>query len=738
VAHLDGGFHRPIVADSVALRDAKGALVFSATRVEILSDWFSLGALRGQVRVGRLSVTRPLLHLVEARDGSWNLNRLFSSGARGATAGPSTLTLNFDSIAVTDGRVELVQPDTGAKGVKRRTFDHVQLAAGATRAVDPAHRDGDALIRQLSFAVDAPPFTVRSLQGRLRWWRDSLAFEAPSVQLTASRGSATGSVAWGGKGDPRVSVRAEIDPLVITDVAWISPLLPRSGRGRTALHVYSTGTHGGFAYALSDLDLRASQSRLTGSLVASTGDSVEIRDLRLDARPIDLALVREIFGANLPKPPWSGWVEGTIRGAGGPLSALRLDSIALLWHDARVTGATGRLQIGGTIDASATPAVMHDLAIAFSDLDVRTLGAVSRAADSLHGTLDGRVVLEGPTPDFKFHDLVVRHSDGALARSLLHGEGRFATDVNTQWLEAALVLDSIMPGTLLRDRTTVPLRGVLTGTLDARATGDTVAFESLLHAGAGTMRFTGTSLLDSTRTSLHGHAALSAFDPRTVIARRDIPRLFLGGRADVDIEGPAASPDAHVLLALDTTSRIGGSPVRFGTVRAGFDSAGFHVDTAELQAADWELSARGRLARTGATHDTLLLRARFAEADSLRTLLLDTAGKALLDTLHGALTVGGTLIGSLDAFSLDGLIGVHDASRGALHVRDLIGTARLTNLPDHATGTVAVTANTVGTATFQTTGLHADAALRDGRTARLQLTAESGDSLGLRLTGDGV
>ena len=736
VAHIDGGFRTPIVADSVTVSDASGTVALSATRVELETDLWS--ALRQQVRVTRLTLTHPFVHLEEGADGRWNLGRIFSSGAATTPSGRSALSVNIDGVTITDGRFELVQRETGTGRVTRRTFDHVEIALGPTRAVDPVRTDGDAFIQRLAFDLNEPPVRLRSLTGRLRWWKDSLALDVPSFQLPASHGAMNGVVAWGVPGDTKVDLRATIDTLVVSDVTWISPLLPKTGRGSTKLHVHNGAGRGVMAYALSELDVQADQSRIGGSLTAEVGGGTALRDFALEAKPVNLALVRDMFGADIPKKPWAGYVEGKIRGPGGPLSALVFDSIALTWHDARVPGATGRVYVGGTIDASATPTVLHALAIDFAALDIRTLGAVTATADSLHGALDGRVVLDGPVKDFRFHDLVAHHSDGDLPRSRISGEGRFATDVRTQWLEANLVLDTIMPATLLRDRTALPLRGMLTGTFAARATGDSMTLASLLHLGAGTVQFDGTTRLDSTRSALSGRAVLTAVDPRLLIDRRDIPALRLSGTADLTVEGPVHATETHVLLALDTTSLIGGSHVRYASVRAGFDTSGFHVDTAELHAADWAVSARGRLARTGATHDTLSLTARFAEADSLRSLLLDSAGKAMLDTLHGAFTASGTLVGSMENFSLDALAGVHDASKGAVHVRDLIATARLANLPDKGTGTASVTASTISSGTFSTTGFHADAAIRDGRTARLQMSVESGDSLALRVTGDGV
>ncbi len=735
VAHLDGGLQRPIVADSISLRDAAGAVVLSADRVMIASDWFS--AIRGRVHVSLLTLTRPFARIEQARDGSWNIARMFASPSSGAPGGASTLSVVIDSVAVTDGRFELVQPDTGTRRVQHRTFDQLQLALGVTHAVDPSRAGGDAQVRQLSFALSDPPVSLRSLAGRAQWGKDSVALDLPSIRLAASHGTARGVVSWAGKGGTRIDIRAAFDTMAIADVAWISPMLPADGVGRTSLHVHTTAAHGEMAYALTELDLRAAHSRLTGALTAIVGHGVEIRDLALEAAPVDLALVRVMMRADVPKAPWAGWVEGSIHGAGGPLSALRLDTIALTWHDARVPGATGHVLIGGTVDASASPAALHDFSVEFSAFDVRTFGAVAKGADSLHGTLDGRVVLDGPTANLGFHDLLLRHSDGGLPHSQLRGAGRFSTDLTTQWLEASFALDTIAPGTLLRDRTALPWRGFLHGTLGVRATADTVTMESLLQAGDGTARFTGRTVLDSTQASLSGRAVLTAFDPRALIARRDIPVLTLGGTADVTLEGPANSSDLHVLLTLDTASRIGGSHVRYGSVRAGLDATGFHVDTAELHAADWELSARGRLARTGTSTDTLTISARFAAVDSLRTLLLDTAGKALLDTLHGAVTAKGTLAGALDDFTLDALVGVHEATAGAVRVHDLIGTARLARLPDHATGTVAVTTSGVSSGSLAATGFHLDAALLDGSDARVTMTAESGDSLALRATADG-
>ena len=735
LAHLDGGFGSPVVADSLTLLDAKGALAMKAARITVDVDLWR--AVRGDARIRWLLIDHPEARLVQDRDGRWNIDRIFASG-RPASTSPSAMRVTLDSAEVREGRLELVQPDSGTKRDTHRVFSGLSVALGSTRIMDPAVAGGDALLKRLAVVIDAPPVTLPLVAGRVRWWKDSLALDLPELRLGVTHGRMTGRVSWAAKGEARIDLQATLDTIAVKELAWMSPLLPKSGTGSTELRVRNAAERGALAYELTKLDLRASQSRLTGALTAVVGRTVSIRDLALTAQPIDVALLHELFGESMPKKPWDGFVEGTVRASGGPLRAMVFDTIALTWHDRHAKGAMARLTISGVVDASGPQTVLHDFAVRFADMDTRVAGAVTPAADSLHGTLRGSLVLEGPTNNLRFHDLVAWHTDGLLQPSRVSGAGRIASDVTTPWLEATLSLDTIAPATLLRGRTEVPLRGVLTGTLDVRATGDTVHLESALRAGNGRARFTGRTVLDSTQLIITGSAQLSNVDPRVLFARRDIPALRLDGSAAVNVDGPATMPDAHILLHLDTTSIIGASRVRMGTVRAGFDSTGFHVDTAELHAADWQLSARGHLARRGESADSMTLRLQFAAADSLRSLLLDSLGRAVLDSLHGALTADGALVGSMESFRARGTIGVRDARRGDVGVRNLIGRVSLDRLPSNATGAVSLLADVVTIGGFATNDVGVTTTITDGRTAAFAAHARSGDTLSLAVRGTGV
>ncbi|HVT38434.1 MAG TPA: translocation/assembly module TamB domain-containing protein, partial [Gemmatimonadaceae bacterium] len=477
------------------------------------------------------------------------------------------------------------------------------------------------------------------------------------------------------------------------------------------------------------------KSRLTGGLTAGVGHGVAITDIALNLEPLDLDLVRELLGDSIPRKVWQGTLTGSIRGRGGPLDALRVDNAQVTFVDRRANGAISHASFSGQLDL-ARKSVLHGFDVRLQDLDIRTLGAVNRAADSLHGFLTGRVVLEGPTRDLAFHDLDLTHVDGDFPRSHVRGQGRLATDVNTRWLDATLSLDTIALATLARGRTSFPLRGILRGTLELHATRDTMSIDAKLRAGEGTVTFTGASLLDSVRTWLRGSATLQAFDPRVLISRKEIPFLRLDGTALVQLDGHARRTEGHVDIALDSTSRIGDSRLTFARVRSGVDSTGFHVDTAEVHAVDWRVSARGSLARTGVTSDTLRFKAEFDSLTALRSIVLDSTGASLADSLHGAATAAGVLVGSLDTLALTADFGVRNGRYGSLTIRRASGHAALERLPSAATGVLAFTADSAAYGSFAASRVQARADVRGGRTGHVTADIASSDTVSTRFVAD--
>ena len=732
IGSFNGGLDGHFVVDSLVLYDDRGAVGASASHVE--ADAALAGLFRNDVHITRFLLVRPYL-LLEQKGSVWNISRFFPPRAPGVTAVRSTLGVSLDSAEVRDGRLVLVMPDSLPRlpGV-RREFNRLQLVLGPTRLVRPGTSGGATAVRRLATEMTLPPASLRAVAGTVRWWPDSLALDFPQFRLPASHASVRGRIAWPARGRVQLDLRAHADTLSLADIAWVSPLVPKQGAGSTDLHVHTVaGKSGDIAYSLSNLDVRATRSRLTGGFTVTPAKIVTVTDLALGFQPLDLDLVREMFGDSVPKNIWQGALTGTVRGPGGPLSALRIDEAQLMFDDRRVVGARSHVTIAGVLDVQSKPSALHDFGVQIADLDIRTLGAVVGSADSLHGVLTGRLTLDGAVNDIGFSGLSLSHVDGDRARSHVSGEGRLATDQATHWLDATLVLDTIAVATLARDRTTVPLRGIVHGTLELHATRDTMAIDALLRAGDGSATFVGKMLLDSSRTWVSGHSTFRGVDPRVLIALKTIPVLRLDGSADVLVDRDAHRGEGHVDLALDTTSVIGVSRVVLGQVRAGVDSAGFHVDTAEIQARDWRVSARGRLARTSATRDTLRFAVAFDSLAPLRALLLDSAGTALGDSLHGAFGAEGTLVGSLDTLALSATYSLRDARWNGVTIHLATGSAELSGLPATATGALTLTADGFSAGGYTASRVQARADVRGGREGRVTLDAASGDTLRARL-----
>ncbi len=726
-----GGLAGTFAVDSVALRGKDGALVFASGRIEAAGD--IRGMLQGKVRLTRVLLNRPYLSLAQRRDGSWNISKLFGPKIKQTTK--STLEVVLDSAEVRDGHIALAMLDTvPAFPLVRHNFTRLQIVLGRTRAVHPDTSGGRAPLRHLSVEIDRPPVSIKELTGTVQWWSDSLALNFPTLRLPGSHASLAGTIVWAKKGPAIINLRANADNIALNDIAWMTTLIPKSGgTGSALVHIHNAPNPRDLAYDITKMDMRAAKSQITGGFTAVAGRAVEINKLDLTLQPLDLDLVREIFGDSVPKKIWQGQLAGTVHGPGGALSNLTFDQIALTFTDQRAKGAVSHVMLAGAIDVKSKVAELHGMQVQLQDLDLHTLGAVSKMADSLNGKLTGSLVLDGPTKDIRFHDMLIWHVDGDLPRSRISGAGHIASDVTTHWLDADISLDTVAVATLARGRTTEAMRGTARGYLGLHALLDTMAIDARLVTGHGpdssTFHFDGATLLDSTRTWVRGLLTMTAFDPHAYLERKNIPVLKLTGTADIDFTGDKRHNEKHADVALDTSSVIGDSKILFAEAKLGLDSSGFHVDTAEIRAPDWQLNARGRLAHDSAKVDTLKIAATFARLAPLRALWLDSLGQSFADSVRGAVSFAGTLTGSLDTLRIDADFGAQDIRWNTITLARAVGHAAVTGLPKRATGLVTLTADSATTAGFTLTRMHARADIRNGDAARLRIDGTSGDTL---------
>jgi translocation and assembly module TamB len=728
---LDGGLAGKFAVDSIALRDKDGALVFASGRVEAAGDVW--GMVQGKVRFTRVMLTRPYLLIAQAKDGSWNVSKLF--GPKIKQTSKSTLEVILDSAEVRDGHIALAMLDSvPTLPLVRHEFTKLNLVLGRTRAVHPDTSGGRAPLRHLSVEIDKPPVSIKDLVGTVNWWSDSLALDFPTLRLPRSHASLAGTINWANKGPAEIKLKANADSVALADIAWMTTLIPKSGGSGSALvSIHNAANPRDLAYEITKMDLRATKSRVGGAFTVVAGQNVDINNLNLTLQPLDLDLVREIFGDSVPKTIWQGQLAGTVRGKGGPLSRLTFSEIALTFTDQRYRGAVSHVTLAGAIDVKSKVAELHGMKVSLRDLDVHTLGAISKTADSLNGKLIGSLVLDGPTKDVRFHDLLIWHVDGDLPRSQISGAGHLASDVTTHWLDADLSLDTIAVATLARGQTTEALKGTAHGYLGLHALLDTVAIDMRLVTGRGPdssqVHFDGATLLDSTRTWVRGLLTMTAFDPRAYFERKNIPVLKLTGTAEIDFSGNKIHSDKHADVVLDTSSVIGDSKIEFAQAKLGMDSSGFHVDTAEIRAPDWKMNARGRLAHDSTKIDTLYLSASFARLAPLRALWLDSLGKSFADSVRGAVSFAGTLIGSVDTLRVDADFGAQDIRYNTVTLTRAVGHAALSGLPNRATGLITMTADSAAAAGFTVTRMHARADVTNGDAARFRIDGTSGDTL---------
>jgi translocation and assembly module TamB len=491
-----------------------------------------------------------------------------------------------------------------------------------------------------------------------------------------------------------------------------------------------TAQGGALRYEVRAFSVAAGTSRVSGAFAVTPGRRTEVRGLNLTFAPLDLALLRATLGDTILKPAWRGALDGRLVGRGGYLDSLVIDSVRVRYTDARVGGAQSRLSATGVINAAGLTMRLNAFRLSLDSVDVRTLGAAVRAADSLRGTVVGGLVLHGPTDNIEFHSMRLRHIDGDLAPSVVSGSGRLASDPRTRWLDAMLSLDTVTIATLAHGGTETALRGAVWGTLALSAVGDTMTLDARLRAGDGSVAVAGTTLLDSLRTRLALTGRMAALDPRLFTVRRDVPAMSLTGALHATVSGDVNRPDMHLEVTLDTASRVGDSRIAGGVVRVGRDSSGLHVDTAHVRADTWFVEARGSLAAAGESNDSLAFAVAFDSLGALGALLLDSTGAPRFATLEGRLrSDSGVARGSFERLAVGARVGVAHLRVGDVTVRSAVGSLDLTGLPDRGAGRLRGTLDTTRVAGYLLDRASVEAVVDSGTHARVTATVTSGDTV---------
>lgn len=721
---------RSAALDSISLRDADGTPILSTGALEVsfaIAPLFDREVYLRAVRIERLRFA-----LRQDTSGTWNVAQI---GARGDSAdlerrAPEPWRVRLDTLTLVDGTVSITRPDSlPTLPLRQSTISGIGLALGATDIRTDGSR-GTVTLAQLAFDSDNPPIGVRRATGTLALFADSLQLDLPIIALDESRLALAGAIGWGTPdADTRFDLLLRADTVDLSELAWASDLVPAEGQASAIVRITNAPERGALRYTVTDFDVAATDSRLRGRLLVDVGDELAIRDLDATASPLDLRLVRELFGDSSPPPPWDGALRGRVRATGGPLARWRLDPSTLEFEDRRIGGARSRFTLAGVLDLSAQPTAFTPLTVVVDSMDVRTAGGVTEIADSLRGFLAGRVELRGPLDNVRFSDLDLVHTDGARPRSVVRGDGRIASDTSSTWLEARLALDTIGVASFGRAFTPEVLQGRMHGTLHVSARGDSVALDLALSGQGADIAFVGATSLDSTRLVLQGDLSVWALDLSRFLPELTLPAHRLTARTRLGIDGPAEEPTGPMRIVIDSTSELAGITLREGLADLVLEPGGIRVDTLVLAGPIGRADARGRLSRDPTLRDTLRFTAVLDSAQLLRGFLSDSLQATWADSLGGRAQVSGIALGSLDTLDVRMLVTADSLWAGSYRVTRLESELLLDGVPSTTRGLATFDLAGASGLGFPIHRLSAEATVRDAKWADVSFRMIAADTL---------
>lgn len=761
LGRLTGSFLTDLRTDSLEIRDRDDSVFVATGPIRITFDPRDI--LDGRIIIRTAELTRPRFTMRRGFDGKWSHDRLWPRRNAGRSGRPRAARSAFGSVIVveqaraSDGRFTLQmpwQPSDSLRGARRDsaiaaalaneghvtrrdgpdrylrhwTWSDIELDLPRVRLSWPDSAGRLFEIRRLDVTESNPPFRFKELAGTVRWLGDSVWFDVPSFRLPGSVARGEGKIVWGSRLPMRYQAHIESDSVALADVAWIDESIPTEGGGRMVLDIANArGDLRVLEYAISSMDVRSHRSRLRGRMTWGIGGPVTVlRDVDLEAAPLDFALLERFYRQPLPFP-FDGTFTGRVRARGGRLDRFVVDEVRTTYRDRNVPGAVSRASGRGELDVlrpSLTTFRGFDLTL--DRLDLRTLQALDPDFPRLGGTLAGSARLDSVWLDVRASDADITHRDDAAAEvatapvdggppsaaarsdhSRLRGRGRLTTgeDRLSYELEAAALPLSFT--TLARSYGVIPLRGDFSGPLRVRGSLDSLFVIADLVGESG--RVEADLRVDGERPGYRvtGRASATALDPRRAFDHARAPIGDLNTRLALDVAFDSlADLRGEASLAVDR-SLLDGARIFAGTARATFADGVARVDTLHLESSALLLSGAGALGLRAGRDDTLRLRAAVDSLGGLRRWL----AREPSDSLAGALRLEATVNGWLRDYALSGDIRGAELLWRDNSVAALRATAELDNLPSAPVGILALVADTLRTPTIGFTQAQARATL---------------------------
>ena len=749
--------------DSAEIRGPDDSVFVALRRITV--RWDPRDLVDKRTLLSLLEIDGLVVHLRKDSTGTWNYKRVFPPGPNrkrvsGAERGWGDYIV-ADSVVLHGAAFVLSMPwhpDDSLHGARRdsaiarnltrpdkevrragsgfaRTWrwTNIQVVSGYTRLADPDSVGRLFQITRLQADEMDPPFKFRNVRGGVRQMADSLWAEVEHFDLPGSTGSGGGKVWWGSDLPTRYDLRVVGDSVSLADVGWVYPTLPATGGGSMVLNIRNEKDLSIMDYALSDMDVRTTRSRLKGNMTFGVGGPVLIvKDLAMEAAPMNFDLIRALNGKPFPYD-WQGDLTGTVRARGGPVNRFHVDDARVTFADANVPGAVTRATARGDLDI-LFPAFtrFRGFDVNASQLDLRTLVYLNKNFPRVTGIVSGTATLDSLWFDVRFKNADLTHRDGPAEPTRATGSGRVTIGEKFVSYDLALNTQPISFTTLSLSYPSLPLRGAYKGPLRIQGTIDDLEVTTELTGPAGTFGYDGQVDAFPKTYAAKGTLTFANLDARTLLANDTIPVTSLNGRVEFDMKADSSSLDstltslAGVVSATLDRSLVDSMRVYQATARIGFNDGRMRVDTLHAETLAGIISAHGALGLTSAVTDSLRYTVKIDSLGGLRRYLgpapapvtetVADGAAAPADSIDGTVNIGGSVDGNLDSLVVRGdSVTAHDIWIRGDRVKAVVGGFEYNNVRGAISGGLSARIGTVvvantgisnGTLAFRASDIH--------------------------------
>jgi translocation and assembly module TamB len=765
IGRVRGGLIGEVIIDSLEIRGPDDSL-FVATGT-ITATYDPRDIFDKRILIRSLDVRRPVVHVKDLADKQgWNWRKIFPEKPKG----PRSVARSWgdfvilDTVTVHDASFTFTQPwspsDT-LRGAKRDSAIRVALADeqlgihregngfmrswrwrhgfAASGHVRLAHPDSAGQYFRVSRAdvtENYPPFRFSGIRGEVRRVHDTVWVDIPRFDLTASTGRARGKVIWGSGLPVRYDLRIIGDSVSMSDVAWIYPTLPATGGGRTLLHIRNNPNDlHVIEYALTEMDVRSTKSRLRGDMTFGVGGPVlVVKDVNMRADSLDFDLLRTFNGEPFPYD-WQGKLVGTVRASGGPVNRFRVEDATFTFSDANVPGAISRARARGELDI-LFPAftTFRGLYVESERVDLRTIRFLNPEFAPLGGIARGRAVLDSSWLDLRFRNGDMQHVDGPAPPSRFTGSGRVTWGEEFMTYDVDLMAAPLSMTTMARSYPYLPFRGLFEGPVKAKGTAEALMVDADLTGAAGRFRWNGLVDTDSTSYAATGTLRFDRMDIRSLLERTTMPSSMLSGNMLLDVRGDSL---ADLVGAVDVQlerSLLDSLRVYPSRAVARFANGVLLVDSARFETTAATLSTRGALGLRSGRADSLKFDIAVDSLGGLRRYV-EAAATGASDSLGGTIAATGVLVGSVGGASLSMSLEGNSVFRNELFAERVTGQLDLENVFGSRHGTGSFSADTVRFSTMRFPSLSVEAYFADPANTLMSLLAKGANGTQLSASG---